>query len=328
MSDYLATRVVQATLTSQPARLRALSIGILLLMRNKLTNGREGGRSAPSISIVTPSFNQALFIGDALESTRLQNYPKLEHLVIDGLSVDGTPEVLHRLEAAIKTMRVKCVFERDSGQSEALNKGFRQAKGDIIGWLNADDRYLPGCFRQIAQAFTDYPEVDVFYGDYTLVNERGKTLRIRPEIEFNSFILRHHRVLYIATTATFFRRRIFDEGNWINETLHYAMDLDFFVRLAAKGYRFKHIPAMLADYRLQPDSKTCSAPNMQKHEHYQVITATVPQLTVLRSKFLRKLAVLLLRFIAAGERYTEKLYRGHYSKYLGADADIYSKFMA
>jgi glycosyltransferase involved in cell wall biosynthesis len=299
-----------------------LSISWSMTNHHKFTNARELGRSTPSISIVTPSFNQAVFIRDALESIRLQNYPNLEHLVIDGLSVDGTVELLHSLELDIKNVRVKCVLERDSGQSEALNKGFRQAKGDIIGWLNADDRYLPGCFKRIVQAFVDYPEVDVFYGDYILVDEHGKTLQIRPEIEFNSFILRHHRVLYIATTATFFRRRIFDEGNWLDETLHYAMDLDFFVRLAAKGYRFKHIPASLADYRLQPNSKTCSAPNMQKEEHYQVIAAAAPQLKRLRSKHLRKLAISLFRFIAASERYTEKLLRGHYFNCLRINANI------
>jgi glycosyltransferase involved in cell wall biosynthesis len=293
------------------------STSLPMTKHHKLTTAREPRRSAPSFSIVTPSFNQAAFIGDALESISLQNYPNLEHWVIDGLSVDGTVELLHNLELDGKDRGVKCVLERDSGQSEALNKGFRQAKGDIIGWLNADDRYLPGCLERIAQAFTDYPEVDVFYGDYILVDERGKTLQIRPEIEFNSFILRHHRVLYIATTATFFRRRIFDEGNWLDETLHYAMDLDFFVRLTEKGYRFKHIPASLADYRLQPNSKTCSAPNMQKEEHYQVITAATPRLERLRSKRLKKLAISLLRLIAASERYTEKLFRGYYANIYG-----------
>ena len=282
---------------------------------HKLTNYREPKRSTPSISIVTPSFNQAAFIEDALESIRLQNYPNLEHLVIDGLSVDGTMEVLNRLELGEKKWEIKCVSEPDSGQSEALNKGFRLAKGEIIGWLNADDCYLPGCFKRIAQAFTDYPEVDVFYGDYVLVDECGKTLKNRAEIEFNSFILRHHRVLYIATTATFFRRRIFDEGNWLNERLNYAMDLDFFVRLAAKGYRFKHIPASLADYRLQPNSKTCSAPNMQKKEHHQVMAAATPQLERLRSKRLKKIAMTLLRLIAANERCIEKLFRGYYRKH-------------
>jgi glycosyltransferase involved in cell wall biosynthesis len=293
-----------------------------MMKHRRATNARVTSRSTPGISIVTPSLNQADFIRHALESIRLQNYPNLEHLVIDGLSVDGTVEMLHSLEADGKDLTVKYVLERDSGQSEALNKGFRQAKGDIIGWLNADDRYLPGCFERIAQAFTDHPEVDVFYGDYILVNEHGKTIQTRPEIEFNSFILRHHRVLYIATTATFFRRRIFDEGNWLDETLHYAMDLDFLVRLAAKGYRFKHIPASLADYRLQPNSKTCSAPNMQRAEHYQVIAGATPQLKRLRSKRLREFAISLLRLIAASERYTEKLLRGYYCKLLRANAGI------
>ena len=140
--------------------------------------------------------------------------------------------------------------EPDSGQSEALNKGFRQAKGEIIGWLNSDDRYRAGCFEQIVQAFADNPDADILYGDYLLVDEAGKTVKIRREIEFSAFILLYHRVLYIPTTATFFRRRVFEEKNWLDESLHYAMDLEFFIRLAARGYRFRHIPEILADFRV------------------------------------------------------------------------------
>ncbi len=202
--------------------------------------------------------------------------------------------------------------EIDTGQSEAVNKGFRRAKGEIIGWLNSDDRYTDDCFHRIVQAFEENPDVDVIYGDYLLMDESGKLLQVRREIEFNTFILLYHRVLYIPTTATFFRRKIFEEGNWLDEKLQFAMDLEFFIRLAARGYRFKHIPELLAAFRMHSDSKTCSAPDKQREEHQQVVYSTAPLLKHLRYACLKILVLSLLRSIASTKRYAEKLFRGYY----------------
>ena len=109
----------------------------------------------PLISVVTPSFNQRRFIGEALASVQLQNYANCEHLVIDGRSTDNTVDLLRNLTEGKEQSKIVWISEQDSGQSEALNKGFRLAKGDIIGWLNSDDRYRPGCFERIVQAFAD-----------------------------------------------------------------------------------------------------------------------------------------------------------------------------
>lgn len=268
--------------------------------------------SQPLISIVTPTFNQAGFIEDALASVQLQTYNNCEHLVIDGMSTDGTVDMLRSL-TAIKTLEsLAWISEQDSGQSEALNKGFRMAKGEIIGWLNSDDRYRAGCFEHIVQAFNNNPEVDIIYGDYRLVDEFGKALQIRREIEFNAFILLYHRVLYIPTTTTFFRRRIFDEGNWLDEKLNYAMDLDFFIRLSFRGYRFKHIPEILADFRLQPQSKTCASPDKQRIEHRRIVLEAAPILRHLESSHIQRAVLSLLRLIACIKRCSEKLFRGYY----------------
>jgi glycosyltransferase involved in cell wall biosynthesis len=266
----------------------------------------------PLISIVTPSHNQVSFIGEALQSVQLQSYLNCEHLVIDGMSTDGTVDLLRELTAHREQQNVFWVSERDSGQSEALNRGFRQAKGEIIGWLNSDDRYRAGCFEHIVRAFKDNPNVDIFYGDYVIVDELGKTLQIRREIEFNEFILLYHRILYIPTTATFFRRRIFEEGNWLDEKLQYAMDLEFFIRLSALGYCFKHIPQLLADFRMQPNSKTCSSPDRQRMEHQQVVFAVAPILRRVKSLGMRRFALSLLRSMACVRRYSEKMLRGYY----------------
>jgi glycosyltransferase involved in cell wall biosynthesis len=266
----------------------------------------------PFISVVTPSFNQASFIGEALDSVRGQNYSNYEHLVIDGMSTDGTMDMLRDLSVSGMNTKVKWISECDAGQSEALNKGFRLAKGDIIGWLNSDDRYRSGCFERVAQAFEENPDVDIFYGDYTMMDKTGKLLKIRREIEFNRFILLYHRVLYIPTTATFFRRKIFEEGNWLEEELHYAMDFEFFVRLAAKGYHFRHLKTILADFRLQPDSKSSRAPDIQRMEQRRAVLAISPILHKINSKRLQSYAMLLLGSVAAARRYSERLLRGHY----------------
>jgi glycosyltransferase involved in cell wall biosynthesis len=272
----------------------------------------------PLISIVTPSLNQVKFIGEALESVRRQSYRNYEHLVIDGMSTDGTVDLLYRQVSNEQQSKIFWVSEVDSGQSGALNKGFRRAKGEIIGWLNSDDRYHADCFEHVVQSFRNNPDVDIIYGDYLVVDERGKMVEIRREIEFSAFVLHYHRILYIPTTATFFRRRIFEEGTWLDENLQYAMDLEFFIRLSELGYRFRHIRQILADFRLQSNSKTCSYPNRQRIEHQRVIFATVPFLRGLKSPIVKVIALGLLRCLAGTRRYSEKTFRGYYWERLRA----------
>jgi glycosyltransferase involved in cell wall biosynthesis len=266
----------------------------------------------PSLSIVTPSFNQAAFIGEALASVAQQNYPDLEHLVIDGGSSDGTVDILRDHSEKQSAEHLLWISEPDSGQSNALNKGFARATGDVVGWLNSDDRYRPGCFEHVTKVFEEYPDVDVLYGDYTWINESGKVFRIRREIEFSYFVLLYHRVLYIPSTATFFRRRIFDEGNWLDESLHYAMDFEFFVRLASRGYRFMHVPKLMADFRFQRDSKTCTDSHKQLEEIDHVVHLYSPVLRKMRTPVTRRMTTTILRSCAGALRYSEKLVRGYY----------------
>lgn len=217
------------------------------------------------ISIVTASFNQAPFIAEAIESVFQQKWDSLEYLIMDNCSTDGTLDILKNYPY------LKVLREPDKGQSDALNKGFRMASGDIIGWLNADDRYLPGCFKHVAQFFSEHPATDVLYGDYRLVDVNGNVLQIRKEPPFDLFTLKYHHVLSISSTTCFFRRRIFDEGNFLNISYHYAMDHEFFLRLALKGYRFVHTPFLMADFRWHIDAKSSRQTVLQKQEHEQAL---------------------------------------------------------
>jgi glycosyltransferase involved in cell wall biosynthesis len=265
-----------------------------------------------SFSIVTPSFNQGAFIGEALLSVKNQNYGGVEQLVIDGGSHDGTITTLRHYSDEEGWSHLHWISEPDRGQSDALNKGFAKAKGDIVGWLNSDDRYRPSCFERVAEVFQRHPEVDVVYGDYTFIDETGRVSQIRREIAFNPFILLHHRVLYIPTTATFFRRRVFEEGNRLDERLHYALDFEFFMRLAIGGYKFRHVSALLADFRMHEASKTCTAPDRQLEEKQQVTQRYSRLLRKMRPPVVRQAALVLLRSLAAILRYSEKLMRGYY----------------
>ena len=288
-------------------RLRAISA-----QNPESKNSRESQGGQPRFSIVTPSLNQSRFVEDALLSVKEQNYPRVQHIVIDGASTDGTIEILKRYATAPGWEYLQWISEPDRGQSDALNKGVRRAQGDVIGWLNSDDRYRPGCFREVAMAFDRYPSVDVLYGDYACIDEHNHFTQVRREIEFSRFILLYHRVLYIPSTATFFRRRIFDDGNFFDLSLANDMDYEFFLRLAEKRYSFKHIPTLLADFRWHPESKssTLSRPILRQHD----LTAErySPALRKLPVGFPRKAVFLGLRAFAAGLRYSEKLLRGYY----------------
>src|ERR1700729_2746740 len=126
----------------------------------------------PRISIVTPSFNQGPFIEEALRSVKEQNYPAIEDIVVDGASKDGTMEIVKGYAGTPGWEHLRWISEPDDGQTDALNKGFRMANGEIVGWLNSDDRYRPGCFASVVRGFAGQDETDVLYGDYTWMNEK------------------------------------------------------------------------------------------------------------------------------------------------------------
>jgi len=264
------------------------------------------------ISIVTPSLNQGRFLGEALESVRLQGHADVEHLILDGGSTDETIPILQTLDGQSDWSHVHWESGPDGGQSDALNRGFAQAKGDIIGWLNSDDRYRPGCFDHVVKAFAENLGVDIFYGDYTLMDASGKVRNVRREIEFNRFILLYHRVLYIPTPSTFFRRRVFEEGNWLKQDLHYAMDYEFFLRLAEAGYRIRHIPHVIADFRLHPESKSCTMELIQSQEKQRIMWSVSPITRRLNSPPLRRFVFFALQTTAALMRWSEKMLRGYY----------------
>ncbi len=216
------------------------------------------------VSIITPSYNQGRFIEETILSVKNQDYPNIEHIIIDGGSTDGTIEILKRYDHLI------WVSEPDNGQTNAINKGFRMATGDILTYLNSDDLLLPGAVRAVVDAFNIYPEVDFVYGNYTIIDSKGNHLLSRKTINYDRNVLIYGRAL-IAQPASFFRRDVIEKIGLLDESYDFCMDLEFWIRAALNGIRFQRLDFPLAAQRLHNDAKTMNMGWKLNDEHRRIL---------------------------------------------------------
>jgi glycosyltransferase involved in cell wall biosynthesis len=213
----------------------------------------------PLVSILTPVFNGSDFVGAAIESVQNQG-GGVEHVVMDGGSSDGTAELLRSVSRDGLIWR----SEPDKGQSDALNKALALSSGDIVGWLNADETYLPGTIGTVVDFFQRYPLVDVVYGDYYRVEANGSLQRLVAGHRFSRKVLRLYGC-YIPSCATFVRRRALPEAPWSTE-LRWVMDWELFLRLERDGCRFSYIPQPLSTFIVHPDQVTAGDRTPYEHE--------------------------------------------------------------
>jgi glycosyltransferase involved in cell wall biosynthesis len=211
----------------------------------------------PIISIVTPSFNSIAFIEQTIKSVLEQSYPKLEYVIQDGDSDDGTVEIVKKYSANLAHWQSR----RDKGQSHAINLGFRNTSGEIMAYLNSDDTFLPGTLHYVAQYFSKHPEVDVVYGHRVLINEEGSEIGrwILPP-HCNYTILWHD---FIPQETLFWRRRIWDKvGGYVDESFQFAMDWDLTMRFRDAGARFVRLPRFLGAFRVHSRMKSIDKVDM------------------------------------------------------------------
>ena len=220
-------------------------------------------KSLPSLSVITPSFNGGEFIEDAIRSVAQQQSVQVEHVVVDGASSDNTVAILQRYP------QVRWTSEPDDGQSDAINKGFLRATGDLMGWLNADDYYLPGGLEAIARAAEEHPEADVIYGDCVFVDGDGRLVRSKVEHDFDPAILMYFGC-YIPSTATFFRRRVIESGLLLDCEYRVSMDFEYFARLAHTGCQFHYVPRFVAAFRWHENNISLSQAARRAVERRQV----------------------------------------------------------
>jgi len=212
--------------------------------------GEKVREDLPLISIVTPSLNQGAYIEENIKSVLNQDYPNFEHIIIDGGSADETIDVLKKYDHLI------WVSEKDSGQSEAINKGFKRAKGEIIGWLNSDDCYEPNAFNTVVNELSrDEGKLFVF-GDCNVIDERREKVGfIRGEYKAQRSLIEYWKDAFIPQPSVFFCRNLLHEIGFLNESLHYAMDWDFWLRISEK-YSLVYINKPLANFRIHGKQKT------------------------------------------------------------------------
>lgn len=204
----------------------------------------------PSIAIVTPSYNQGIFLEAAISSVLNQNYENISYAVIDGGSADCSIDVIkkHRNKLAY------AVSEPDLGQSHAIVKGFNQVEGEIMGYLNSDDILLPGSLEYIGRYFADNPNVDVLYGNRLIIDKEG--------FEVGRWILPEHctetlrRVDWIPQENMFWRKHIYDEVGGIDPQYKFAMDWDLILRFMKAGARFAHVQQFFACFRAHDSQKS------------------------------------------------------------------------
>ncbi len=226
--------------------------------------------------MVTPSFNQAHYLERTILSVLNQQYPNLEFFVIDGGSTDGTREILEKYTDSLTGW----VMEKDNGQTDAINKGFRLATGDYVAYQNSDDVFAPDALWHVAEAWQKAPSTDVFFGDMYIIDEQDVIQEEMRVLPFSAGC-QIYEGMQVFNQSLFIRRSLLAATGWLDESLRFVMDYEIVTRLGVKpGVRFLHVPGFWGGFRVQPDAKSSQiAATVGLTEHKQVSERYQPQFT-------------------------------------------------
>jgi len=218
------------------------------------------------ISIVIPVLNGARFIRETIESILAQTYHNFEVIVYDAKSTDETLKIVNEYG-------LNCISEKDKGQSDAINKGFKQLNGDILAWQNADDIYLPDTLEIVADYFEKHAKADIMYGNYQEIDKDGNWLcNVYPRA-WNTWLFSRGRFCPVQT-CVFWRRKVWENAGPLDISLNYCMDVDFYSRAINQGFNFTHIPYTFGKFRIHEKSKTYNIVNKSefKREYRSVLS--------------------------------------------------------
>jgi len=209
--------------------------------------------NSPLVTIITPSFNQAPYLEETINSVLGQTYPHIEYIIMDGGSIDGSVEIIKRHQSKLAYW----ISEKDRGQTDAINKGFARAKGEILAWINSDDTLLPNAVEEAVRFLEENPGVGLVYGDTHYIDEHSKVIGRFPAAQTDLARLRRGYV-HIPQQASFFRKSIWDQVGPLDPEFFFAMDYDLWVRIAGKA-ELRYLPRLWANFRLHRGAKSIDA---------------------------------------------------------------------
>lgn len=217
------------------------------------------------ISVITPSYNQDQFIEETILSVVRQDYDNFEYIIIDGGSTDNSVDIIKKYENHLAYW----ISEKDGGQTEAINKGFKHATGDIVCWINSDDLLMPGALKAVALFFDRHEDVDFLNGYVMRIDMSSKIL-------FNHFILppklyyARHGLYSVAQQGMFWKRELFDRLGYLNETFHAEMDKEFLIRVLLNKCRIGFLRKIIGVFRLYEGTKTAQNGAIWREDEYKL----------------------------------------------------------
>jgi len=226
-------------------------------------------REWPTISVVTPSYNQGKFLERTIQSVLNQGYPALEYMVLDGGSTDGSADIIRKYRSQLAYW----VSEKDEGQSHAIRKGFDRASGTILAWLNSDDVYLPGTLLRVGRAFMEASSTDLVYGNMYLIDEHDAIIGDRRLTSFIPYLSKRG-MLYggfgINQPAAFWKKTLYERVGGIDTGFRFTMDNDLFLRSVLAGARFRFVREYFTGFRIHPNSKTSTIRDVGRAERQAI----------------------------------------------------------
>jgi glycosyltransferase involved in cell wall biosynthesis len=220
--------------------------------------------ASPLVSIITPSFNQAQYLEQTLHSVLEQDYPRIEYIVIDGASTDGSIDLIKKYENRLTYW----VSEKDSGQAEAINKGLARATGEIVAWINSDDFYFPGAVASAVKAFDAHPYVGLVYGDTVAVDENGETIHFPKYAQWSLEDLLTFNI--IGQPAVFMRRDVLSKAGFLDPSFHFLLDHQLWIRMASLA-PMVYVPERWAAGRFHESAKNVAQAAKFGEEAFRIL---------------------------------------------------------
>jgi glycosyltransferase involved in cell wall biosynthesis len=242
----------------------------------------------PKITIVTPSFNQGKFLRQTIESILAQNYPHLEYFIIDGGSTDESLDIIREYEDQISWW----VSETDRGQTDAINKGFKRATGELCAWVNSDDVLLPNCLQKVADCYQKYNQPDLIYGNCIYIDNDSRITRM-VRVPRQTLFWANRGVLFTLQPALFYKTDTIKKVGYLNPDYSLAMDIDLWMKMIKVGLTIEHIPQYMGGFRWHGESKSTQSNQLKKDksdedkESKGILDAASPNISQSQRKFWR-----------------------------------------